>query len=97
MKMQVMNKDLAVRAQMGRKREKENMAEFIAKKRDMFLIQMSLNTKKEEIKKLEEKARMKEEALHKSEMMLEEDAMRFDAFLKDNDLKAHQVKFKEYM
>ncbi len=30
---------------------KENMAEFISKKRDMFLLQMSLNTKQEEIKK----------------------------------------------
>lgn len=43
------------------------MAEFIAKKREMFLVQMSLDTKREEIRKLEEKARMKEEALRKSE------------------------------
>jgi len=33
------------------RRERENMADFIAKKRDMFLLQMSLNTKMEEIKK----------------------------------------------
>lgn len=50
-----------------RKQEKESMAEFIAKKREMFLVQMSLDTKREEIRKLEEKARMKEEALRKSE------------------------------
>lgn len=56
---------------------------------DMFLIQMSLDTKAQEIKALEEKAQMKEEALKKSELMLEEDAMRFDAFLKENDRKAH--------
>src|SRR3546814_905730 len=36
--------------------EKENMSEFIAKKREMFLVQMSLDTKREEIRKLEEKA-----------------------------------------
>ena len=30
-------------------------ADFIAKKRDMFLIQMSLDTKRQEIQKLEEK------------------------------------------
>lgn len=34
---------------------------------------------------------MKEDALKKSEMMLEEDAMRFDAFLKENDRKAHDA------
>jgi hypothetical protein len=52
---------------------------------------MSLNTKREEIRKLEEKASMKEEALQRSEQMLEEDAMRFDAFLKENDKKAHEA------
>ena len=50
-----------------RRREKENMADFIAKKREMFLVQMSLDTKREEIRKLEQKAHMKEEALKKSE------------------------------
>lgn len=74
-----------------RHQEKENMAEFIAKKREMFLVQMSLDTKREEIRKLEEKAQMKEEALQRSEQMLEEDAMRFDAFLKENDKKAHDA------
>jgi hypothetical protein len=74
-----------------RRQEKETMPEFIAKKREMFLVQMSLDTKREEIRKLEEKAQMKEEALHRSEQMLEEDAMRFDAFLKENDKKAHDA------
>eukprot|EP00752_Nemacystus_decipiens_P006857 g6159.t1 len=87
-----------------RQQEKESMAEFIAKKREMFLVQMSLDTKREEIRKLEEKARMKEEALRKSEQarkensqcftvfqMLEEDAIRFDTFLKENDKKAHEA------
>lgn len=31
---------------------------------------------------LEEKARMKEQALRRSELILEEDAMRFETFLK---------------
>ena len=74
-----------------RRKEKENMADFIAKKREMFLVQMSLDTKREEIRKLEEKAQMKEEALKKSEQMLEEDAIRFDTFLKENDKKAHEA------
>ncbi|KDO16973.1 hypothetical protein SPRG_17553 [Saprolegnia parasitica CBS 223.65] len=67
------------------------MADFIAKKREMFLVQMSLDTKREEIRKLEEKAQLKEEALKKSELMLEEDAVRFDTFLKENDKKAHEA------
>jgi hypothetical protein len=76
---------------MHHRQEKENMTEFIAKKREMFLVQMSLDTKREEIRKLEEKAQMKEEALQRSEQMLEEDTMRFDAFLKENDKKAHEA------
>lgn len=76
---------------MPRRHEKENISDFIAKKREMFLVQMSLDTKREEIRKLEEKAQMKEEALQQSEQMLEEDAMRFDAFLKENDKKAHDA------
>lgn len=74
-----------------RRQEKENTQDFVAKKREMFLVQMSLNTKREEIRKLEEEAQMKEEALQRSEQMLEEDAMRFDAFLKENDKKAHDA------
>lgn len=73
-----------------RRKEKENMADFIAKKREIFLLQMSLDTKRAEIKKLEERARQREEALKKSEQMLEEDALRFDAFLKENDEKVQE-------
>lgn len=74
-----------------RRQEKENITEFVAKKREMFLVQMSLDTKREEIRKLEEKAQMKEDALLRSEQMLEEDTLRFDAFLKENDRKAHDA------
>ena len=73
------------------RKEKENMADFIAKKREIFLLQMSLDTKRAEIKKLEERARQREEALRKSEQMLEEDALRFDAFLKENDEKVQEA------
>ena len=74
----------------GRSGDKLNMASFIAGKRDMFLLHMSLATKRGEMTKLEEKAGMKEEALRRAEQMLEEDAMRFDAFLKENDRRAHE-------
>lgn len=71
--------------------EKECMATFIAKKREMFLLQMSLNIKRNEIHKIEERARLKEEALKRSELMLEEDGIRFDEFLKENDKKAQNA------
>jgi len=83
--------NLVAAATRDRRKEKENMADFIAKKREMFLVQMSLDTKRSEIRKLEERAQQREEALKKSEQMLEEDALRFDQFLKDNDAKAVQA------
>merc|ERR1711935_137726 len=75
----------------ARRREKENMADFVAKKREMFLVQMSLDTKKAEIKKLEEAAKKREEMLDRSEKMLQEDQDKFEEFLKKNDKMAHQA------
>ena len=54
--------NLVAAATRDRRKEKENMADFIAKKREMFLVQMSLDTKRAEIKKLEERAQQREEA-----------------------------------
>merc|ERR1719299_136242 len=73
------------------RRGKENITDFVAKKREMFLVQMSLDVKKAEILKLDEKGRMKEEALRKSQAMLDEDVTRFDTFLQANDAKAHKA------
>lgn len=73
------------------RREKENITDFISKKREMFLVQMSLEVKREEIKKLDEKSKMKEDALKKSQAMLDEDVTRFDTFLQANDAKAHKA------
>merc|ERR1719230_1553618 len=73
------------------RRDKDNIADFIAKKREMFLVQMALDVKRAEILKLDEKARMKEEALKKSQAMLDEDVTRFDTFLQANDAKAHKA------
>jgi len=75
----------------ARREKKENVADFVAKKREMFLVQMSLDVKKAEILKLDEKAKQKEEALKKSQQMLDEDVTRFDAFLQNNDQKAHKA------
>lgn len=65
--------------------EKENLAEFIEKKREMFLVQYSLGVKREEMRKLEEIAQAEEQKLLDDEKALEEDAAKFDAFLKEND------------
>ncbi|KAF4685980.1 Coiled-coil domain containing [Perkinsus olseni] len=57
------------------RRERENVSDFLSKKRDMFLVQMSLDVKRNEIRKLEEKAKMKG----------------FDKFLQANDALAHKA------
>merc|ERR1712113_288053 len=64
---------------------------YLAKKNEVILTQMSLNVKKAEIVKLEEKATRKEEALKASQQQLEEDIQKFDAFLQLNDQKAHKA------
>ena len=70
---------------------RENLKEFISKKREIFLTQMSLDVKLAEIRKLETRALRREEALTRSEQMLEEDALRFEGFLKENDLKVQEA------
>lgn len=75
----------------GDQDDKEGLNELISKKRDIFLLQMSLNVKRDEIRKLDENASAKEDALQRCESMLEEDAQRFDIFLKENDKKAQDA------
>ncbi|KAJ9456866.1 hypothetical protein DIPPA_12001 [Diplonema papillatum] len=69
-------------------KDKENMADFIAKKREMGLIRMSLATKRSEIHKLEIEAERAEKRVKQQEEQLEETSQKFDHFLKDNDMKA---------
>ena len=76
---------------------KENLHDFIEKKREMFLVQYALGVKREEMRKLEEIAQVcsfleeisqnkaEEQKLLDDEKALEEDAAKFDAFLKEND------------
>ena len=70
---------------------RENLKDFISKKREIFPHPMSLDVKQAEIRKLEERALRREEALTRSEQMLEEDALRFEGFLKENDLKVQEA------
>lgn len=55
-----------------RRAEREDMPTFVAKKREMFLLEMALGTKRDEIRKLAERARLKDEALRKSLQMVQE-------------------------
>lgn len=57
----------------------------------LLFIQYSLNVKRDEVKKLDEMAQEREDALKKAEKMLEEDAARFDAFLKENNIKTMEA------
>lgn len=75
----------------GIKEKKESLPDFIAKKKELFLLQMSLNIKREEVEKLKNKAKLIEETIDKNEKILEEDALRFDLFLKENDKKAQEA------
>ncbi|XP_039250583.1 cilia- and flagella-associated protein 100-like [Styela clava] len=65
--------------------EKEDLADYVSKKRQMFLVQYSLAVKRDEMRKLEELAAAEERKLERAEKFLEEDAAMFDEFLKEND------------
>ncbi|XP_043934527.1 cilia- and flagella-associated protein 100 [Protopterus annectens] len=68
-----------------RRTEKESLHDYIAKKRELFLLQYSLAVKREEMQKLEHVGTSEEQKLEKAEQFLEEDAAMFDEFLKEND------------
>ncbi|KAG9473116.1 hypothetical protein GDO78_014327 [Eleutherodactylus coqui] len=65
--------------------QRENLNDYINKKREMFHLEYSLQVKREEIQKLETMAATEEHKLEKAEQFLEQDAIRFDEFLKEND------------
>ncbi|XP_029632142.1 cilia- and flagella-associated protein 100 isoform X1 [Salmo trutta] len=65
--------------------DKESMNEFITKKREMFLLEYSLAVKRGEIEQLEKMAAGEERKLMRAERFLEDDAIMFDEFLKEND------------
>ena len=70
------------------------MTDFIAKKREIFLVQMSLDTKRAEIRKLEERASQREEALRRSKELLDQHSAKFAAFLAEDQEKAQAAQTK---
>ena len=77
-----------------RVRTRENIQKTIEKKREMFLLQMMIDIKKEEIKKLEQFALLREYGLKNSEDMLMEDMNTFNDYWDDCKRKSH-VAMKE--
>ncbi|XP_007947964.1 coiled-coil domain-containing protein 38 [Orycteropus afer afer] len=62
--------------------------EFINDQRDRFLLEYALSTKRKTIKKYEDSIVLKERQLTKAEKKLQEDAMAFEEFLRENDQKS---------
>jgi len=69
-------------------KKKENVGEFIEKKKQMFLLQMSIDTKNFEVKKLDKKAEKREQKLFQMEQELKQQTQAFDDFLALNDIRA---------
>lgn len=78
---------------------KENLYDFVEKKREMFFLQYAVGVKQGEIEKLEKTAQDEEQKLIEDEKALEEDTARFDSYLKENDracvdaIKRYNTKF----
>ena len=64
-------------------KNKENRWKLIEKKREMFLVELMLGTKSEEIAHLKNSAALREDGLLCSENMLETDTKAFLEFFKE--------------
>nr|XP_042103026.1 coiled-coil domain-containing protein 38 isoform X1 [Ovis aries] len=64
---------------------KRTIHEFISDQRDRFMLEYTLSTKRNTIQRFEKHTAMKERKLMKAEKKLEEDAVAFEEFLREND------------
>ncbi|GAB1295501.1 Coiled-coil domain-containing protein 38 [Apodemus speciosus] len=64
---------------------KRTVHEFINDQRDRFLLEYAVSTKKNTIKRFERLIAMKENQLKKAEKKLQDDALSFEEFLREND------------
>ena len=67
--------------------QREDMRALLAQKRNIFLVMMAMDTKRQEIAKLKQHTQQRGTALIKGEQMLSEDTARVDTFLKETDEK----------
>ncbi|XP_076133409.1 cilia- and flagella-associated protein 100-like [Alosa pseudoharengus] len=71
--------------------DKEKIRDYISKKKDMFLLEYSLAVKQEVMTNLTEVAKAEETKLQRALHFLDEDAVMFDEFLKENDKSSVQA------
>ncbi|KAM6154206.1 coiled-coil domain-containing protein 38 [Erethizon dorsatum] len=64
---------------------KKTLHEFINDQRDRFLLEYTLSTKRNTIKRLEKHIAVKERQLKKAEQKLQYDTLAFEEFLREND------------
>jgi len=83
--------DAANSAIRNRVRHKEPLTNFLNKKREMFLFQMTINEKKEQIKEFEELAYLQEISLQNSKDLLEKDAETFKQHIEKNKNETRQA------
>nr|XP_014339340.1 PREDICTED: coiled-coil domain-containing protein 37-like [Latimeria chalumnae] len=65
--------------------DEESLKEYINRTREMFLLQYSLSVKEETMQKMDAIAAKEEENLNQANTHLEESAVAFEEFLKEND------------
>lgn len=68
--------------------DKCSIKEFTSKRREMLLLNLSIQTQQEEIDKLHADLAKKEHDLHEKEAGLDREQLRYDQFLKDIDQQA---------
>jgi len=89
-----MNRDIVDAARSAiknRVRLKEPLINFLNKKKEMFLFQMSINERKEQIKEFEELAHLQELSLQNSKDLLEKDAEIFKQYVEKNKNETRQA------
>ncbi|XP_010627476.1 coiled-coil domain-containing protein 38 isoform X2 [Fukomys damarensis] len=64
---------------------KRTLHEFISDQRDRFLMEYTLSTKRNTIKRLEKHIAVKERQLKNAEQKLQDDTLAFEEFLREND------------
>ena len=67
-----------------RVRYREPVRKFVEKRREMFLYQLNINEKREQIKEFEELSHLQEISLQQSMQMLEKDASTFQKYVEQN-------------
>jgi predicted nucleic acid-binding Zn-ribbon protein len=79
------------RVQFPRESRPQNINEFVDQKKEMFLVEMSYNTIKEEITSLEKKTTRKREALNESTITLQKDNDKLVKFIEEDNKRTKEA------